>query len=313
MRNYPGLPSFILEGFADGNYFIGRNKAVVDPFGVSVKNAMFLQGDYIRMHGLIQTMIMDMLKKAKVWTIREPQQMFHGLLPREYLRRYCEEQRTTKDFIIPDIMTQDHPCKQRNGRYVKLTRIYETQDLPVCTSMSIGTHGLTSGNMMMLTIYFDRIIMSITDTTMLTMILKFNVIIYPEDFNIKITSQRQKRYTQNTSKLIEIIINTVTHKQSSSPPSGSKILRRILRTHLHLNESFFQFWLFYSISLCICKAVKTKYIHNSILIISYWSNPGRSSILSIACPTFVKRYISLSTLRIFFKNFRLQNMQLSVF
>jgi len=65
LRNYLGLPSFILEGFADENDFIGRNKAVVDLYGTSVKNAMLLQGDYIRMHGTIQTMIMDMLKKLK--------------------------------------------------------------------------------------------------------------------------------------------------------------------------------------------------------------------------------------------------------
>ena len=92
---------------------------VVDPYGISVKNAMLLQGDYIRMHGMIQTMIMDMLKKAKVWAVREPQHMFHGLVSTEYLRRYCKEQRTTKGFIIPDIMTQDHPYRQRNGRYLK--------------------------------------------------------------------------------------------------------------------------------------------------------------------------------------------------
>ena len=137
VRNYLGLPSFILEGFADGNHFIGRNKAVVDPYGISVKNAMLLQGDYIRMHGTIQTMIMDMLKKAKVWAIREPQHMFHGLVPTEYLRRYCEEQRTTKDFIIPDIMTQDHPCKQRNGRYVKQKRIYEIKTMRVDSRRTI--------------------------------------------------------------------------------------------------------------------------------------------------------------------------------
>ena len=44
IRNYLGIPSFILEGFADGNHFIGRNKAVVDPYGIAVKNAMLMQG-----------------------------------------------------------------------------------------------------------------------------------------------------------------------------------------------------------------------------------------------------------------------------
>jgi len=65
VRNYLGLPSFILKCFADGNNFIGRNKAVVDPYEIFVKNAMLLQGDYIRIHGMIQTMIMDMLKKPR--------------------------------------------------------------------------------------------------------------------------------------------------------------------------------------------------------------------------------------------------------
>ena len=65
VQNYLGLPSFILKGFADGNHFIGRNKAMVDLYGIAVKNAMLIQGDYIQMHGLIQTLAMDMLKKNK--------------------------------------------------------------------------------------------------------------------------------------------------------------------------------------------------------------------------------------------------------
>ena len=129
VRNYLGLPSFILRGFADGNHFIERNKATVDPYGIAVKNAMLLQGDYTRMHGMIQTLTMDMLKKAKIWAIQEPQHIFHGHVPREYIRRYCEQQRSTKDFIIPDILTQDHPCKQRNGRYAKQTRIFKIKTM----------------------------------------------------------------------------------------------------------------------------------------------------------------------------------------
>ena len=69
------------------------------------------------------------------------------------------------------------------------------QDLFVGTSMSTGTRGSTTGKMMMLTICFDRIIMNITNTMMLTvnltmnftmpMILKFNA-----DLELKITTQR---------------------------------------------------------------------------------------------------------------------------
>jgi len=68
------------------------------------------------------------------------------------------------------------------------------QDLPVGTSMSMGTHGSTKGKMMMLTICFDCIILSITDSMMLTMtiILKINIAIHSADLKLKITTQRQK-------------------------------------------------------------------------------------------------------------------------
>ena len=69
VRNYLRLPSFILKNFTDGNHFIGRNKVTVDPYGIAAKNDMLLQGDYLRMHGMIQTFAMDMLKKAKVWAM----------------------------------------------------------------------------------------------------------------------------------------------------------------------------------------------------------------------------------------------------
>ena len=49
----------------------------------------------------------------------------------EYIHHYCEQQQITKDFIIPDIMTQDHPCRQRNGRYIKQTGICELKTMRV--------------------------------------------------------------------------------------------------------------------------------------------------------------------------------------
>ena len=72
VRNYLALPSFILKGFTDGNHSIGKNTATEDPYGIAVKNAMLLHGDYIRMHGIFQTLAMDRLKKAKAWAIQEP-------------------------------------------------------------------------------------------------------------------------------------------------------------------------------------------------------------------------------------------------
>ena len=93
------------------------------------------------MHGIILTLTMDMLKKAKVWAIREPQHIFNGHVAREHLHQYCEQQRTTKDFIIPDIMAHDHPCKQRNRKYVRQSRIFEIKTMWVDSRQTIYCPG----------------------------------------------------------------------------------------------------------------------------------------------------------------------------
>ena len=109
-----GLQSHILQPFADGHHFVGRDATVVDAHGIMVKNAKLINGDYQRMHSSIQSLIVDMIKKAKIWAIREPQNMFHGLVPAEILKEYCD-QHSIKEFIIPDIMTYDHPHRERSG------------------------------------------------------------------------------------------------------------------------------------------------------------------------------------------------------
>jgi len=62
---------------------------------------MLINGDYHRMH---VSLIIDMFKKSKIWAIREPQNMFHGLVPAEILKQYCD-QHSIKELIIPDIIT----------------------------------------------------------------------------------------------------------------------------------------------------------------------------------------------------------------
>eukprot|EP00979_Chaetoceros_neogracilis_P008597 scaffold1908_cov192-Chaetoceros_neogracile.AAC.2 len=52
VRTFLGFKSHILETFADGNHFIGRSGNEVDGYGIAVKNANLLGGDYIRMHSL---------------------------------------------------------------------------------------------------------------------------------------------------------------------------------------------------------------------------------------------------------------------
>ena len=55
-----GLQSHILQPFADGHHFVGRNATVVDAHGIMVKNANLINGDYKRMHASIQSLIVDM-------------------------------------------------------------------------------------------------------------------------------------------------------------------------------------------------------------------------------------------------------------
>jgi len=123
-----GLPSHILQPFADGHHFIGRNAALVDAYGIMVKNAMLINGDYHRMHASIQSLIIDLFKKVRIWAIREPQNMFHGYVPANILKQYCD-QHSIKEFTIPDIMTYDHPHRERSVRMVLQRRIFEGKSM----------------------------------------------------------------------------------------------------------------------------------------------------------------------------------------
>ena len=59
---------------------------------------------------------------AKIDAVQELQNMYHGLVALAYHETYCE-QYTAKEYIITEIMTYDHPSKQRNGAFVKKWRI----------------------------------------------------------------------------------------------------------------------------------------------------------------------------------------------
>ena len=71
--------------------------------------------------------LVAMLKKAKIRAIREPQNMFHGLVPAEILKEYCD-QYSIKETIIPDIMTYDHPHRERSGRVILQRRIFRGEN-----------------------------------------------------------------------------------------------------------------------------------------------------------------------------------------
>jgi len=130
-----GPPSHILQPFADGHHFIGRNATIVDAHGIMVKNAMIINGDYHRMHASIQSLIIDMFEKAKIWAIREPQNMFRGLVLAEILKQCCD-QHSTKEFITLDIMTYDHPHRERSGRVILQRRIFEAKTMRVDSRMN---------------------------------------------------------------------------------------------------------------------------------------------------------------------------------
>ena len=130
-----GLPSHILQPFRDGHHFIACNATLVDAHGITVKNAMLINGGYHRMHASVQSLIIDMLKKAKIWTIYEPQNMFHDLVPADILKQYCD-QHSIKEFIIPDIMTYDHPNRERPGRAVVQRWIFEVKMMRVDSRMN---------------------------------------------------------------------------------------------------------------------------------------------------------------------------------
>ncbi len=85
---------------------------MVDAHGIMVKNAMLINSDY-RMHASIQGVIVDMFKKAKIWAIREPQNMFHGLVP-EILKEYYD-QHLIKKFTI-QTMRVDSRMNKYNPR-----------------------------------------------------------------------------------------------------------------------------------------------------------------------------------------------------
>jgi len=102
-----GLPSHILQSLADEHNFIGRNATVVDVHGIMVKNATLINGDYHRMHASIQSLIIDMFKKAKIWAIREPQNIFHGLVPAEIIKEYCDQHNDLRPSTSRKVWTGD--------------------------------------------------------------------------------------------------------------------------------------------------------------------------------------------------------------
>ena len=104
------LPSHILQPFAYGYHFIGRNATLVGTYGIVVKNTMRINGDYQRVHASMKSSHIDMFKKAKTWDVRESQSMFHGIFLADILKVRVD-QHSMKEFIIPEY---HHPHRERS-------------------------------------------------------------------------------------------------------------------------------------------------------------------------------------------------------
>ena len=61
--------------------------------------------------------------------------LIHGLVPAEILKEYCD-QHSIKEFIIPDIMTYDHPHRERSGRVILQRRIVEVKTMQIDSRMN---------------------------------------------------------------------------------------------------------------------------------------------------------------------------------
>ena len=60
--------------------------------------------------------------------------MFYGLVSADILNEYCDPH-SIKEFIIPDIMTYDHPHRERVGRRILQRRIFEVKTMRVDSRM----------------------------------------------------------------------------------------------------------------------------------------------------------------------------------
>ncbi len=112
-----GIQIHILQPFADGHHFVGRDATMVDAHGIMVKNAKLINGDYQRIQVSIQSLIVDMSKKSKIWAIREPQNMFHGLVPAQILNPFLPGCAIVRNFVSSLPETQFKPFKVPHNPY----------------------------------------------------------------------------------------------------------------------------------------------------------------------------------------------------
>ena len=61
--------------------------------------------------------------------------MFHGLVPAGIHKQYCD-QHLIKEFIIPAVMTNDHPYRKKSGRVILQRRIFDVKMMRIDSHMN---------------------------------------------------------------------------------------------------------------------------------------------------------------------------------
>ena len=108
--------------------------AVVDVYGIVVKNEMLINGDYQHMHANIQSLIADTFKRKLRYGLFL-QNMIHDLVPADILKQYYD-QYSMNEFALPDIMTYDHHHRDRSRRMVLRIWTLEVKSMRVDSRMN---------------------------------------------------------------------------------------------------------------------------------------------------------------------------------
>ena len=83
------------------------------------------------------------MKKAGFYTTKEARNIFHGIVPWPFLRRYCDSQ-VSKDAIIPDILIHNYPSDANGHGNAVIAAITDVKTVRIDKAQSNyrpGVHG----------------------------------------------------------------------------------------------------------------------------------------------------------------------------
>ena len=138
IHNLLGQPCPLLQCFKNKPHYIGRKGKVVDEYGLNVSNAMLVGGDYFRNHSYLQNLFCDMLRKAKLYHVKEPHNIFATKLDEVTLQNYINADE--KDKIRSDIIAYNMPKKVKGFGEDKQHEILEVKTKRVESNFSQYCH-----------------------------------------------------------------------------------------------------------------------------------------------------------------------------